>query len=261
RVLLLAAIMGCTSHPRIDVDAPPDDSSAAPVVTIDTGMVRGTLDGGVASFKGIPYAAPPLGALRWRAPQPALPWDSVRDATAFGSPCVATSVDFSAGVNQYIGGTEDCLTLNVWTSSTAAAMPVLVFIHGGYFQQGSSADTFGGLYTYDGAYIAAHQPVVVVTINYRLGALGFLASPALTASDPDHRAGNYGLLDQVAALRWVQTNIAAFGGDPARVMLFGQSAGGYSVCNLLASPAAAGLFSRALIESGGCVPGLRATGA
>jgi para-nitrobenzyl esterase len=137
-------------------------------------------------------------------------------------------------------------------------MPVLVFIHGGYFQQGSSADEFGGLFMYDGAYIAGHQPVIVVTINYRLGALGFLASPALTASDPDHRAGNYGLLDQIAALRWVQTNIAAFGGDPARVMVFGQSAGGYSVCNLLASPLAAGLFSRALIESGGCIAYSRA---
>jgi para-nitrobenzyl esterase len=234
---------------------------SALVVTTASGPVRGTREGASRAWKGIPYAAPPLGSLRFRAPQPPAAWSEVRDATAFGSGCVATSVDLQSGGNQVIGGDEDCLTLNVWAPSQppAAPAPVLVFIHGGFYQQGSSADTFGDVPSYDGAYLTSHQPVVVVTINYRLGALGFLASAALAAADPDHRAGNYGLLDQIAALRWVSANIAAFGGDPARFLVFGQSAGGLSVCNLLASPLAAGLFSRALIESGGCYAYPRAT--
>jgi para-nitrobenzyl esterase len=258
-------LLACSFHSAtVDPDgatAPPDADSPPPVVRIARGVLQGTVEAGALSFKGIPYAAPPIGALRWRAPQPPAAWTGVRDASQFGSGCIATSVDMSSGLNQVIGGSEDCLTLNVWTSNAtpSSPMPVMVFIHGGYFQQGSSADTFGGLPMYDGAYVAAHQPVVVVTINYRLGALGFLADSALAAADPDHHAGNYGLLDQIAALEWVQTNIAAFGGDPTRVMVFGQSAGGYSVCNLLVSPLANGLFSRAVIESGGCSVFPRAT--
>jgi para-nitrobenzyl esterase len=200
-------------------------------------------------------------ALRWRAPQPAAAWSDVRDATKFGSGCIATSVDLTTNANQVIGGSEDCLTLNVWTKTVSPAqpMPVMVFIHGGFFQQGSSADTFGGVPSYDGAYIAAHQPAVFVSLNYRLGALGFMANSAILAADPDHRAGNYGLLDQIAALAWVKANIAAFGGDSTRVMVFGESAGAYAVCNLVASPLAKGLFSSALMESGGCDVWPRAT--
>jgi para-nitrobenzyl esterase len=246
-IVLLA---GCTTSDGEDDDATVFVGSKSDGAT-SQGKLRGTIEDGIHAFKGIPYAAPPVGELRWRAPQPPIPWTGVRDATKFGSGCVATSLDASP---QVLDGQEDCLTLNVWTSSMkhSAAMPVMVFIHGGFFQFGSSADTWGGMPSYDGAYIAAHQPVVVVTLNYRLGALGFLADAALAASDPDGRAGNYGLLDQIAALQWVHDNITAFGGDPTRVLVFGESAGGFSVCNLIASPLAQGLFSAAGIESGGC---------
>jgi para-nitrobenzyl esterase len=264
RASILVVIAACTtSGPGNDAqpcsgkcDSPGDD----PVVETVAGSVRGTTEGATLTFKGIPYAAPPVGDLRWRAPQPAPPWMNVRDATSFGSGCIETNVDLS-GQGKVLGGSEDCLTLNVWTPTLApnAPMPVMVFIHGGFFQQGSSADQFGGLYVYDGAYVSGHQNVVFVTMNYRLGALGFMADANLAAADPDHRTGNYGLLDQMAALRWVQANVAAFGGDPDRVMLFGESAGGISVCDLLVSPLAAGLFSRALIESGLCGAYPRAT--
>jgi para-nitrobenzyl esterase len=218
-----------------------------PRVTIDTGALEGVVDSasGVMVFRGIPYAAPPVGALRWRPPQPPIHWTGVRPASQLGHNCVQHQpygdIDpFAAGVS------EDCLFLNVWTKSldTRAPRPVMVWIHGGGFFAG-----FGGEERHNGAPLAK-KDAVVVTINYRLGAFGFLAHPALASESPHHAAGNYGLLDQIAALQWVQRNIARFGGDPSRVTIFGESAGGFSVGSLIASPLAKGLFQRAILESG-----------
>src|SRR3954469_21199739 len=221
---------------------------APPRVTIDTGTLEGAVDSstGVSVFRGIPYAAPPVGALRWRPPQAAARWNGVRSATQLGHNCVQhqpySDIDpFAAGVS------EDCLYLNVYTNSLdtrANPRPVLVWIHGGGFWAG-----FGGEERHNGARLA-QKGAVVVTLNYRLGAFGFLAHPALAAESPRHAAGNYGLLDQIAALEWVKRNIARFGGDPSRVTIFGESAGGMSVGSLIASPLAKGLFQRAIMESG-----------
>jgi para-nitrobenzyl esterase len=217
-----------------------------PRVTIDTGTLEGLDTARVKVFRGIPYAAPPIGALRWRPPQPPKSWTGVRPASKLGHNCVQhqpySDIDpFVAGVS------EDCLYLNVWTSSLdarATRRPVLVWIHGGGFWAG-----FGGEERHNGARLA-QKGAVVVTVNYRLGPLGFLAHPALAAESPHHAAGNYGLLDQIAALHWVQRNIARFGGDPSRVTIFGESAGGMSVGSLIASPLAKDLFQRAILESG-----------
>ena len=217
-----------------------------PHVKIDTGSLEGLDTAGVMVFRGIPYARPPVGALRWRAPLPTRPWQGVRDAKQLGRNCIQhqpyPDIDpFAAGVS------EDCLFLNVWTKSVdarATRRPVMVWIHGGGFFAG-----FGGEERHNGARLAK-KGAVVVTLNYRLGAFGFLAHPAFAAESPYHAAGNYGLLDQIAALRWVQRNIARFGGDPSRVTIFGESAGGISVGSLIASPLAKGLFQRAILESG-----------
>lgn len=212
-----------------------------PVLT-EYGPVRGEVLSNSIRFRGIPYAAPPIGPLRWRAPQPPQPWAELR-ATAYGSPCPQFAADGG------FLGSEDCLTLNIWTPKNrgASLRPVMVFIHGG-------ANTFGAssLPTYDGQAFAEKGGVVLVTINYRLGQFGYLAHPLLSAEDTVHQSsGNYGLLDQIFALQWVQRNIANFGGDPTNVTIFGESAGGLNVACLLASPAAAGLFHRAIIQSGG----------
>jgi para-nitrobenzyl esterase len=222
--------------------------ASPPRVTIDTGALEGLDTAGVMVFRGIPYAAPPVGALRWKPPQQTQPWRGVRAAQQLGRNCVQHQpygdIDpFAAGVS------EDCLYLNVWTSSlplpaSRTPRPVLVWIHGGGFFAG-----FGGEERHNGARLA-QKGAVVVTINYRLGAFGFLAHPALAAESPHHAAGNYGLLDQIAALQWVKRNIARFGGDPSRVTIFGESAGGMSVGSLIASPLAKGLFQRAILESG-----------
>jgi len=220
--------------------------AAPPRVTIDTGTLEGLDTAKVKVFRGIPYAAPPVGALRWRPPQPAKAWKGVRAASRLGHNCVQhqpySDIDpFAAGVS------EDCLYLNVWTRSVdphATPRPVMVWIHGGGFFAG-----FGGEERHNGARLA-QKGAIVVTVNYRLGAFGFLAHPALAAESPHHAAGDYGLLDQIAALRWVQRNIARFGGDPSRVTVFGESAGGISVGSLIASPLAKGLFQRAILESG-----------
>ncbi|HST08125.1 MAG TPA: carboxylesterase family protein [Gemmatimonadaceae bacterium] len=218
--------------------------SAAPTVTIDTGTLEGLDTAGVMVFRGVPYAAPPVGDLRWKPPQPAKSWTGVRPATQLGHNCIQhqpySDIDpFAAGVS------EDCLYLNVWTKSTSGPpKPVMVWIHGGGFFAG-----FGGEERHNGARLA-QKGAVVVTINYRLGAFGFLAHSALAAESPHHAAGNYGLLDQIAALQWVKRNIARFGGDPSRVTIFGESAGGMSVGSLVASPLAKGLFQRAILESG-----------
>jgi len=220
--------------------------AAPPQVRIDTGILEGLDTAGVKVFRGIPYARPPVGALRWRPPLPAPIWRGVRDAKRLGHNCIQhqpySDIDpFAAGVS------EDCLYLNVWTKSIdkiATRRPVLVWIHGGGFFAG-----FGGEERHSGVRLAQKGPVIV-TLNYRLGAFGFLAHPAFAAESPYHAAGNYGLLDQLAALRWVQRNIARFGGDPSRVTIFGESAGGMSVGSLIASPLAKGLFQRAILESG-----------
>lgn len=218
-------------------------------VTTETGAVRGIFEGAVTAYFGIPYAAPPVDQLRWRAPQPAISWSGVRDATERTPGCVQISTS-QGSVGEVFAGREDCLSLDVYRpTGSVEPLPVLVFIHGGDFVWGAASDFVQGTYVYDGRHLAM-KSAVVVTIDYRLGVLGYLANSALAADDPDHLTGNYGLLDQIAALAWVKRNIAAFGGDPSRVMVFGESAGGCSVANLLASPRAHGLFTTAMVESG-----------
>jgi para-nitrobenzyl esterase len=222
--------------------------SAAPdVVRIDTGQISGTIDNGVRVFKGIPFAAPPVADLRWKAPQPVAPWNGVRAADTFGAECMQIPYPPTSPYARQNGPiSEDCLYLNVWTTAAAAEKrPVMVWIHGGAWTRGS-----GSVATYDGAALAK-KGVVVVTTNYRLGVFGFLAHPELTAESPQHASGNYAILDHIAALKWVQKNIAAFGGDPNRVTIFGESAGSWSVNVLQATPLARGLFHRAIGESGG----------
>jgi para-nitrobenzyl esterase len=214
-------------------------SDRPPIVTIKDGTIRGTAVPGGYAFRGLPYAATPVGSLRWRAPRSPAPWTDVRDATEFAPSCPQQPSGF-AGPGPF---SEDCLYLNVSTPTLRphAARPVLVWIHGGGFAQDASRN-------YDGSKLAA-AGVVVVTINYRLGALGFLAHPAL-ASRPGGPAGNYGLMDQQAALRWVRHNIARFGGNPRNVTIAGQSAGGVAVLAHLVSHASRGLFERAIVQSG-----------
>jgi para-nitrobenzyl esterase len=208
------------------------------------GKIAGVAANGIVSFKGIPFAAPPVGALRWKAPQPVKPWTGVRDASKFGPACIQ-----AAFFPTLFGGppemSEDCLYLNVWTpaKSPSDALPVMVWIHGGGFVGGQTS-----LPRYDGTRLA-EKGVVFVSIAYRLGAFGFLAHPELSR-ESGKASGNYGLLDQIAALQWVKANIAKFGGDPNKVTIFGESAGGMSVSMLAASPAAKGLFQRAISESG-----------
>ena len=237
-LLFMPTIAGRASEPVAD-------PVAAPTMKVADGVLLGRTspDGAVRTFMGIPYATPPLGPLRWRAPQPAIPWSGVRDATRAGPACMQHSRPGIAAVPS-----EDCLSLNVWAPPQPAAsagspgLPVMVFIHGGGFVFGSGSEP-----VYDGDRLARHG-VVLVTLNYRLGVFGFLAHPALSR-EGGGVSGNYGLLDQIQALRWVQANIARFGGDPHRVTLFGESAGGTSVAMLLASPMADGLFQQAILES------------
>ena len=221
--------------------------AAGDVVAVDGGKVRGTSADGVRVFKGIPFAAPPIGALRWKAPQPVVPWKEERRADAFAPQCM--QLPYPAG-SPYAGPaqttSEDCLYLNVWTTAKAGQKrPVMVWIHGGAWTRGSGSSP-----TYDGAALAK-KGVVLVTTNYRLGIFGFFAHPELSKESPNHVSGNYAILDHIAALQWVQKNIAAFGGDPTRVTIFGESAGSWSVNVLHASPLAKGLFHRAIGESGG----------
>jgi para-nitrobenzyl esterase len=222
-----------------------------PVVRIDTGEVRGRASGTSAAFRGIPYAAPPVGELRFRPPAPAESWSGVREATGYGYVCMQSPSSFEPKGTPM--GSEDCLTLNVFSPDLhpSAPLPVLVFVHGGFFSWGSASKRVDGEDIFDGAALARQLNAIVVTLNYRLGPLGFVAHPALAREDPRGSDGNYGLLDQLAALRWVRRNIAAFGGDAARVTLSGHSAGAISTIVLAASPLGAGLFSRAIAFSGG----------
>ena len=214
---------------------------AESLVKVETGQLRGTETDGVEAFKGIPYAAPPVGAWRWRPPQPAQTWTGVRDASAFGADCMQAEGESHAPKS------EDCLFLNVWRPAAASGkkLPVLVWIHGGAFVQGSPNEPRATGEAF------ARQGVILVSVNYRLGRLGFFAHPALSAEHPEEPHGNYGYLDQIAALNWVKRNIAAFGGDPNNVTAMGESAGGESVLTLAGSPLAEGLFRRAIVESGG----------
>lgn len=216
-------------------------------VKTKSGVVDGTTsaDGKVQIFEGIPYAAPPVGALRWKEPQPVASWTGVRKATEFGARCVQWNV-YSDMVFRDAGPSEDCLYLNVWTpnASADAKLPVMVWIHGGGFQAGATSEP-----RQDGE-VLAHRGVVVVSMNYRLGVFGFFSHPELAKESPNHASGNYGLLDQAAALEWVHKNIAAFGGDPEKVTIFGESAGSFSVSAQMASPVAKKLIHRAMGESG-----------
>ena len=216
-------------------------------IKVDGGLISGTMTDSVRSFKGVPFAAPPVGELRWKPPQPVVAWDGVRECNAFGPQCPqapypAGSIYAAPPQKQ----SEDCLYLNLWTAAKEGEKrPVMVWIHGGALTRGSGSNRI-----YDGTALAK-KGVVLVTINYRLGPLGYLAHPELTAESPKRSSGNYGVLDQIAALKWVQKNIAAFGGDPSRVTIFGESAGSWSVNALVASPLTKGLFHRAIGQSGG----------
>jgi para-nitrobenzyl esterase len=216
---------------------------------VDTGTIAGKTEGPVHAFLGIPYAAPPVGELRWKPPAPATKWSGVRKAVDFGARCMQGPI-YSDMVFRDPGPSEDCLNLNVWTPAQAAAgkkLPVMVWIYGGGFQAGSTSEP-----RQDGQFLA-QRGVVVVSMNYRLGIFGFFALPELAAESGRDSAGNYGLMDQAAALAWVHRNIAAFGGDPDNVTIFGESAGASSVSALMASPVAAGLFLKAIGESGSAI--------
>ena len=240
-VLLLVAACGAPEErPQAAMSSAADHGQDdATLVATTEGAVRGSETDSIRAFRGIPYAAPPVGNLRWKPPARPAVRNAVRDATTFANHCPQVAGPFGQG-----SLTEDCLYLNVYTPRNGGDLkPVMVWIHGGALVSGESND-------YDATRLVTQGDVVAVTINYRLGALGFLAHPALTAESPDHASGNYGLMDQAEALRWVQRNIKAFGGDPSRVTIFGESAGGLSVHSQLASPGSKGLFQRAIVESG-----------
>nr|HEX4318221.1 carboxylesterase family protein [Kofleriaceae bacterium] len=245
-IAALAALAAVAALAACGGDAKPSDPLH---VELDSGPIEGTLTGTVPSWLGIPYAAPPVGPLRWKPPQAPAPWTA---------PILTQGPGASCPQSLALGGpsdTEDCLYLNVWTPPNADHAPVFVWLHGGAFVFGSGGDPY-----YNGAHLAQTYGAVIVTLNYRLGALGFLAHPSLDAEDAAYpTSGNYGLEDQFFALQWVQRNIAAFGGDPANVTLAGESAGGYSVCEHYLAARTHGLFVNAIAESGLCtgfdVPG------
>ncbi|HEY6621858.1 MAG TPA: carboxylesterase family protein [Steroidobacteraceae bacterium] len=233
-------------------------STTDPLVQISTGSLHGTHAGSAIAFRGIPYARPPIAELRWQPPQPPLPWEGVREAVQPGNTCTQRTsglIPFFAPMAQAYGSnfkqapvksSEDCLYLDVWVPEwpVKRALPVMVWLHGGSNTVGSGTQS-----TYNGVSLTQHG-VLLVTLNYRLGVMGFFSHPELTAESPHHSSGNYGLLDQLAALNWVKQNIAQFGGDPDNVTLFGESAGAIDAARLMTSPLATGLFERVISESG-----------
>jgi para-nitrobenzyl esterase len=221
-------------------------TTPSPVVRIDGGLVEGTIENGIIIYKGIPFAAPPVGNLRWRQPKPVKNWEGLLKADTFAPACSQQPGVLTTGFAKY-GFSEDCLYLNIWKSNEISdkKLPVMVWIFGGGFASGSASGDFT-----TGEKLAK-KGVILVNVSYRIGVFGFLAHPDLTSESENHVSGNYGLLDQIAALKWVRKNIEAFGGDPDNVTIFGQSAGGISVSILAASPLAKGLFQRAICMSGG----------
>jgi para-nitrobenzyl esterase len=220
------------------------------VVRVDTGQLQGVIEDGVVSYKGVPFAAPPVGEMRWRPPQPVMPWNGVRQAAEFGADCMQGRFGPPPvpGAPPAPGPSENCLYVNVWrpaNASPAAKLPVMFWIYGGGFMGGSSSSPFTSGTQF------AKQGVILVAANYRVGRFGFFAFPALSRARPNEPKGNYAYMDQIAALQWVKRNIAAFGGDPNNVTIFGFSAGGVSVHSLIVSPMARGLFQKAIAESGG----------
>ena len=216
-----------------------------PTIRIQSGILRGLTEDGVDIYKGIPYAAPPIGELRWRPPQPITPWEGVRDASEYGHNCAQSGRGGAPG-SIAEGSSEDCLYLNVWAPSKSTAkdkLPVMLWIHGGGFVGGSGAGISGTEF--------AKQGVILITFNYRLGRLGHFAFPALSAEHPKEPKGSYAFMDQIAALKWIQQNIESFGGDRDNVTIFGFSAGGVSIHSLLTIPSARGLFHKAISQSGG----------
>jgi para-nitrobenzyl esterase len=243
------ALAGCALHPgAVDrVRLAPDLSR--PVVTTPAGDLRGIEGRGVRAFLGVPFAAPPVGDLRWRAPRPAAAWSGVRDASRIGRDCtqaLGRRAILGGGGGIVVGG-EDCLYLNIYAPAgePTRLRPVMVYLHGGAFTIGAGAN-------YDPSLLAVEQDRVLVTLNFRLGALGWLAHPGF-AADKDGVGGNWGLMDQQAALRWVHDNIAAFGGDPGDVTLFGESSGAWTACYLMSAPSSEGLWSRVILQSGPCL--------
>jgi para-nitrobenzyl esterase len=244
--LLLLISISCNLYSQVKNGSSVSETTT-PIVKTVSGLVRGVIDNKVAIFKGIPYAAPPVGEFRWRPPQPVKSWAGVRDANQFGPNCAQAGWGAAPGTIAE-GSSEDGLYLNVWSpagTKPGAKLPVMVWIHGGAFVFGSgSQPDFSGV-------PFAKQGVILITFNYRLGRLGFFAFPALSKEHPEEPKGNYAYMDQIAALQWVKENVTAFGGNPKNVTIFGESAGGVSVHSLLTIPAAKGLFQKAIIESGG----------
>ncbi len=244
---ILLAFFTLSCHPKVQAPTAAAGPDAQPIIQTRSGKLRGAYQDGIAVFKGVPFAAPPIGQFRWRPPQPVAAWQGVRDALEFGPNCAQAGWGGAPGTITK-GSSEDCLYLNLWVPAGAKAKakwPVMVWIHGGGFVGGSGSDpeTFGDQF--------AKKGVGLVTINYRLGRLGFFAHPAQRQEYPGEPKGNYGYMDQIAALKWIQQNIASFGGDPNNVTIFGFSAGGVSVHSLLTIPAAKGLFHKAISQSGG----------
>ncbi|CAN5401055.1 carboxylesterase/lipase family protein [soil metagenome] len=244
-LVCLLLLGGCIAHPGMVHPVKFASDARTVVATTRTGAVRGIEGAGVRAFLGLPYAAPPIGDQRWRAPQPAEPWTGIRDATRIGSDCVQALGRRAVlgGGGGIVVGSEDCLSVNVYAPAGEVEQPrpVMVYLHGGAFTIGAGGN-------YDPSRLAKEQDRVVVTVNFRLGALGWLVHP-----DFEGAGGNFGLRDQQAALRWVQANIATFGGDPADVTLFSESSGAWSACHLMAAPSSQGLYSRVILQSGPCL--------
>ena len=244
RALLASFAMLPLSCAKLGGPIPSATGAEGPIVNTPAGALEGRREGALRIFKGVPYASPPVAEARWRPPTTLPRWPGVRQAMDFGPACTQpTPGDTGIYSNDLRPTSEDCLTLNIWAPADAFRAPVFVWIHGGALLTGSSKESM-----YDGARLAAHG-IVVVSINYRLGVLGFLAHPDLSAESPLGISGNYGLLDQIEALRWIKRNIGAFGADPSKVTIAGESAGGLSVMYLMAAPGAHGLFSKAIAQS------------